>query len=69
MALWHRRYQRPERTDRHPKLHHPSDLAGANADSLGAGSRQSDNTHFTPAGLASLTTLIVAAMAASGAPF
>lgn len=42
---------------------------GADADSLGAGSRQSDNTHFTPAGLASLSTLIVAAMAASGAPF
>ena len=47
----------------------PGTWAGANADSLGAGSRQSDNTHFTPAGLASLTTLIVAAMAASGAPF
>ena len=47
----------------------PGTWAGANADSLGAGSRQSDNTHFTAAGLASLSTLIVAAMAASGAPF
>jgi carbohydrate esterase-like sialic acid-specific acetylesterase len=47
----------------------PGTWAGANADSLGAGSRQADNTHFTAAGLASLSTLIVAAMNASGAPF
>ncbi len=47
----------------------PGTWAGANADSLTAGSRQSDNTHFNDAGMASLATLIVAAMAASGAPF
>jgi len=47
----------------------PGTWAGANADSLGAGSRQSDNTHFNDAGMASLATLIVAAMAASGAPY
>ncbi len=47
----------------------PGTWRGADADSLGAGSRQSDNTHFTDAGMASLATLIAAAMAASGAPF
>jgi hypothetical protein len=47
----------------------PGTWAGANADSLGAGSRQADNTHFNDAGMASLATLIYNAMHASGAPF
>ena len=42
---------------------------GANADSLTAGSRQSDNTHFTDAGMASLSALIITALAATGAPY
>lgn len=44
-------------------------FAGADADTLTAGSRQADNTHFNDAGLASLTTLVYNAMHASGAPF
>jgi hypothetical protein len=44
-------------------------FAGANADSLTAGSRQADNTHFSDAGMASFATLIYNAMHASGAPF
>jgi Carbohydrate esterase, sialic acid-specific acetylesterase len=44
-------------------------FAGANADSIGSGSRQSDNIHFNDSGAASLATLKKNAMHASGAPF
>lgn len=42
---------------------------GADGDSLTAGSRQVDNTHYSDAGLNSLATLIYNAMVAKGAPY
>lgn len=47
----------------------PGTWAGANADSLNATNRQTDNTHFNDTGMASLATLIYNAMHASGAPY
>ncbi len=43
--------------------------AGANADSLDATNRVSDNIHFNNTGQANLATLIYNAMHASGAPY
>jgi hypothetical protein len=44
-------------------------FSGGDLDSLNAGSRQGDNTHFNDAGMASAATLIYNAMHASGGPF
>lgn len=44
-------------------------FAGADADSLNATNRYSDNTHFNDTGMAALATLVYNAMHASGAPY
>jgi len=44
-------------------------FAGGNLDSLGTGSRQADQTHFTNAGQISAEGLILNAMIATGAPY
>lgn len=43
--------------------------AGADADSLNAANRQSDNTHFNDTGIAALATAMYDAMVASGSPY
>src|ERR1700678_2933980 len=47
----------------------PPVFAGANADSLNASNRVSDNTHFNNTGIAALATLIYNAMVATGSPY
>lgn len=44
-------------------------FSGGNMDSIGAGGRQADNTHFNDTGAVSAMTLMVNAMHASGAPY